>query len=237
VVFSQNVQQPSLTLATYNIHRCIGRDGKFDPDRIISIVNLLQADVIALQEVETREEGGLDLLDQFRRQTGMQTIAGPTMFNAGARYGNAILIRKEYQDLQRLDISVANREPRGAVSLLTQAGEQTIHLVATHLGLLPSERRTQVQSLLEIFRQKPADISVLMGDLNEWYLWGRPLRWLRKHFTTSPAPPTFPARFPLLALDRIWVQPQAYLHSIAPVSNTLTRIASDHLPLKGTLIF
>jgi len=74
-----------------------------------------------------------------------------------------------------------------------------------------------------------------MGDLNEWFLWGRPLRYLQRHFKSGPAPATFPARFPLFALDRIWVEPRENLVSVKTVNNSLTRLASDHLPLVAEL--
>jgi endonuclease/exonuclease/phosphatase family metal-dependent hydrolase len=74
-----------------------------------------------------------------------------------------------------------------------------------------------------------------MGDINEWFLWGRPLRWMHKHFEATPAPATFPSRLPLLALDRVWVKPRTLLRKLAVHSTPLARIASDHLPLTAEL--
>ena len=75
----------------------------------------------------------------------------------------------------------------------------------------PAERRIQVQRLLERFGTKHC---VLMGDLNEWFLWGRPLRWIQAIFGGSPAPATFPSAWPVFALDRIWVRPPGTLRPI-----------------------
>jgi endonuclease/exonuclease/phosphatase family metal-dependent hydrolase len=75
-----------------------------------------------------------------------------------------------------------------------------------------------------------------MGDLNEWYLWGRPLRWLHAHFRATPSPPTFPSRRPVFALDRIWISPARCLTRIARHASPLARIASDHLPLTAELL-
>jgi endonuclease/exonuclease/phosphatase family metal-dependent hydrolase len=227
----------SLKLATYNIHRCIGNDGEYNPDRTLEVIKQLDADIVALQEVETRTEGGLDLLDYFSGQTGMQAIPGLILFKAASRYGNAVLTRFQVKSLHQFDISFRSRERRGAISLVTQVEEKNVHLLATHLGLLPRERRVQVQSLLNVLDQEAADISILMGDLNEWFLWGRPLRWLYEHFSKTDAPATFPARFPALPLDRIWVQPRSYLQSVNPIKNSLTQTASDHLPLTAKLVF
>ena len=77
--------------------------------------------------------------------------------------------------------------------------------------------------------------TVLAGDVNEWYLWGRPLRWLHAHFGVTPALPTFPSRRPLLALDRVWTEPAAMLAFLSVHRSPLARIASDHLPLVARL--
>jgi endonuclease/exonuclease/phosphatase family metal-dependent hydrolase len=103
--------------------------------------------------------------------------------------------------------------------------------VATHLGLRPGERRRQVRQLLALCESTTAAISVLLGDLNEWLLWGRPLRWLRRYFAAIPQPRTYPARFPLFALDRIRVHPRSALTAIAVYNSPAARVASDHLPL------
>jgi endonuclease/exonuclease/phosphatase family metal-dependent hydrolase len=72
---------------------------------------------------------------------------------------------------------------------------------------------------------------VLMGDINEWFVWGRPPRWLVSHFQRAPAPATFPSRRPIVALDRIWIRPRRRLLEVRAHESPLARIASDHLPL------
>jgi len=226
-----------LTLVTYNIHRCIGRDGHFSPDRVAKVLKPLQADFIALQEVETRNEGGLNLLQKFSEETGMtEIVTGPTLYRSDSAYGNALLSRHRLQDYHTIDISHPGREPRGCISVTAHINRHRIHLMATHLGLRPAERRAQVRSLLSELEQQPADISILMGDLNEWFLWGRPLRWLHHHFTRTSAPRSFPTWLPMLSLDRIWVDPRASLRSIYQIKTPLARAASDHLPIAATLI-
>jgi len=79
--------------------------------------------------------------------------------------------------------------------------------------------------------------TLLMGDLNEWYLWGRPLRWLHSHFREMPsAPRTFPAHRPVFALDRIWVSPAGSLRKLVRHATPLARSASDHLPLIAEIV-
>jgi endonuclease/exonuclease/phosphatase family metal-dependent hydrolase len=112
-----------------------------------------------------------------------------------------------------------------------------IQVVATHLGLRPGERSRQARLLLERLEGSSVDLSALLGDLNEWQLWGGALGWLRRRFRDSrgPAPRTYPARLLLFALDRIWVRPADALLGVQAHRTRLARLASDHLPLKAFL--
>jgi endonuclease/exonuclease/phosphatase family metal-dependent hydrolase len=217
--------------ATYNVHRCVGNDGGFDPERIIEVLKQLDADVLALQELLWDPLAALHLLDTIAERLGYTPIAGPTLLRAQGHYGNAILTRLKVEKLELVDLSVPGREPRGAIDATLQTSRAHVRVVATHLGLAPGERRTQMRRLLALLTRPPEQSEVLMGDLNEWFLWGRPLRWLHAHFGKTPAPATFPAARPLFALDRIWIHPRRRMRSIYVLSNPLTRKASDHLPL------
>jgi endonuclease/exonuclease/phosphatase family metal-dependent hydrolase len=221
-----------MTFATYNIHRCTGRDGRYDPERIIGVLRELDADVIALQEVNSRAHEGLELLNWFAKETKLRAIAGPTLLRHTEHYGNAVLTRCTEQEIRRVDLSQPGREPRGAIDLDLQCDDGHLQVIATHLGLKPAERRVQVQRLLERFGTKHC---ILMGDLNEWFLWGRPLRWIKALFGDTPALPTFPAICPVFALDRIWIRPPGTLVRMDVHRSDLARRASDHLPLRAII--
>lgn len=225
-----------VSLASYNIHGCIGRDGRYDRARILDVLCELQADVFALQEVES-VRGGLDLLSYLAEGTGTTALAGPTLTLQEGHFGNALLTRFPIANVERVDLTFHRREPRGALGADLDCGGVTLRAVATHLGLGPRERRFQVRRLLKLFRTPRDWPAVLMGDFNEWLLWGRPLRWLHAYFDRSPALATFPARLPLFALDRILVHPHGGLESVTVHASRAARVASDHLPLKAQLRF
>jgi len=222
-------------VATYNIHRAVGRDGAFDPERVAAVLAELDAHVIALQEVHSGA-AGRDLVRLFRDRLAAESVSGVTMLRRDAEYGNVLLSRYPVLSVDRLDLSVPPYEPRGALDVVLDCGGWRLRVLATHLGLRPYERRRQVRRLLSALDDGAELPTVLMGDLNEWFLWGRPLRWLHAQFRRTPAPATFPAQLPMFALDRMWVRPRAMLDRLAVHASLLARVASDHLPLVARLV-
>ncbi len=229
----------TLVLASYNIHRCHGRDGRREPARTREVLHRLNADVVALQEVEVlRDEPGL--LDYFCEGTSWTAIPGPTLERRGGNYGNAVLTSLPVRSSRQIDISQDAHEPRGALQIVLDHLDVPFQLLATHLGLWPAERRAQIKQLLGVMQSNPGSarghaFAVLIGDLNEWFLWGRPLRMLKRNFEPTPAPASYPSRLPLFALDRVWVEPRSRLLGVKVINNRLTRSASDHLPLVAEL--
>jgi endonuclease/exonuclease/phosphatase family metal-dependent hydrolase len=223
-----------ISVATYNVHGCIGRDGREDPARIARVLRALDADAIALQELRWQPAQALDMLADLAARLGYTALAGPTLLRPDGHYGNALLTRLPVEAQRLEDLSVPGREPRGALAAVLRTPCGPLTVIATHLGLAYRERRRQMQRLLALVRKSSKPV-VLLGDLNEWLLWGRPLRWLRAHFGRTPAPATFPSRWPFLALDRIWVEPAGALERVEVHAKAPAGEASDHLPLRATL--
>ena len=223
----------NLRIATYNVHRCVGRDGVENIDRIVEVLKGINADIVALQEVTSSTQQSSDMLARLAVETEMEAIEGFTLTTTGTRYGNAILSRLPIATVNRINISVTDKEPRGVIEVVFRvpAVETSITIWATHLGLGIAERCFQINKLLRIIGTQNAAVSVLLGDFNEWLLWGRSMRALQRVFTQSSSPATFPAWMPLLKLDRIWVKPIDTLSALSIYKTPLSKAASDHLPL------
>lgn len=224
-----------IRLATYNIHRCIGTDTVRDPKRIGDVLEEMSADIIALQEVEYIQT--INELDFAGSDRGFQAVAGPTVTTRKSKYGNVLLSRFPIEKTEKINLSYPGQEERGAIDVEIDCQGKRIRVVATHLGLSPVERREQAKKLLQRLDDTDQEIfpTILMGDINEWFLWGRPLRWIHKYFGHKDSPATYPSRFPVLALDKIWCHPAESIEDIQPHCSKLSRIASDHLPLTATV--
>lgn len=224
-------------VASYNIHRCIGRDRRCDPERVARVIEEMEPDVLGLQEVESRLGDALDLhqLNYLAEETGYHAIAGSTILRQDSHYGNALLTRYPPREVRTYNVSIAGLEPRGILDVDLDAHGQRLRVLVTHLGLVPSERRRQTRLLLDAVVAHPDEPVVVLSDFNEWFPWGRPLRWMHGRLGRQPALNTFPARWPFIALDRIWVAPRSNLVDLRVHTSALARCASDHLPLRATV--
>jgi endonuclease/exonuclease/phosphatase family metal-dependent hydrolase len=229
------------TVATYNIHTCVGVDRRYDPPRVAKVLRELAADVIALQEVDVRHRDGARHVDQWRyfaEETGLAAIPSPSTRDARGRFGNAILTRWPVVAVRQLDLSVDGREPRGAIDADLAVGNRILRVVATHFGLRSPERQSQTERLLDALEQGDGvrrDGIVLMGDLNEWRGRRGGIPAMDQAIGRAPAPRTFPSWCPLLPLDRIYAGLCTELAHVVPHRSPLARVASDHLPLKGAV--
>ncbi|MET0342573.1 MAG: endonuclease/exonuclease/phosphatase family protein [Polyangiales bacterium] len=216
-------------IASYNVHGCVGGDGRRDPARVGRVLRALDAQVIALQEVEfeagERAPGAL-----LAELPGFHAICAP-IERHGQPFGNALLTRLPTAHARRICLAYPCREPRTALEVVLETGARPLRVVATHLGLRPVERRFQVRKILEHVGGDETSVTVLLGDFNEWFLIGRPLRWLHARYGRGPGVRTYPARFPMFALDRIWVHPRRALEAFAARADGEARVASDHLPV------
>jgi endonuclease/exonuclease/phosphatase family metal-dependent hydrolase len=228
---------PVFTALSYNVHECVGVDGRRDPARIAEIVKASGADIVGLQEVHAESDGRVEShqTNYLAACTGLKAISGCFLQRRNGEFGNALLTRFRVLNVERFDMTIGRHEPRGAIDVDLDVYGEAVRVIVTHLGLSPYERRAQVTKLLAALSAQRTRLTIVMCDLNEWWPRGRPLRWLEEHFGKNTLRRTFPAPCPIFCLDRIWVSPPESLVEVAAYRNALTHIASDHLPLRATI--
>jgi endonuclease/exonuclease/phosphatase family metal-dependent hydrolase len=238
-------EAPPIRVVTYNIHKCVGVDGRHDPDRIVAVLREIDADIACLQEVGARRgvERHSDQWAYLGEATGCRVILGAGLRQRRSRFGNAILTRFPIQGARSIDLTVAGCEPRGAIDADLLVANRVLRVIATHFGLRAGERRLQANRLMTLLGEtstasrREADAVLLMGDLNEWRGRSGAIRAFDRRLGPSAAERTFPSWMPVLALDRIYAEGPAVLREVSVYRSPLARLASDHLPLVGTLFW
>jgi endonuclease/exonuclease/phosphatase family metal-dependent hydrolase len=217
-----------LRIASYNVHGCVGCDGVDDAARVGRVITELGCDTVGLQEVH-----GLAVL---KEALGMELVAGKPHLWHDRHVGNALLTRRKVLEVRHHEFGWPGREPRTALDVDLDVAGETVRVLVTHLGLRPAERRYQVRKILDLLRHIPIHERVIvLGDINEWLPLSRPLRWMHELLGHSPAERTFPSRWPLFALDRVWVRPRHALLALGAHRSATAEQASDHRPVKAII--
>jgi endonuclease/exonuclease/phosphatase family metal-dependent hydrolase len=222
---SEQLPETCLRIASYNVHGCVGTDGRKDAARIADVIAEMGCDTIGLQEVDYR-------LDYIGRRLGMQVVPGITLVKHDGPFGNALLTTRKVLEVRQLSLGYGRREPRSALDVDLEVAGERVRVIVTHLGLFAAERRWQVRKLLEMVRDTEERL-VVLGDINEWFPFSRPLRWFNRLLGRSVSERSFPSRWPLFALDRVWVRPRPALLALKAHRSPLAARASDHLPVKA----
>jgi endonuclease/exonuclease/phosphatase family metal-dependent hydrolase len=239
-----------LRVMTYNIHRAIGVDRRFRPERIIRVIGNHDPDIVLLQEVDdgVPRSRGLDLALELAADMGYPHMAvGHNVTLRKGRYGNATLSRHPILRERNIDLTIGNWKRRGcqhtAIALESRAGRiHHLEVFNLHLGLSAHQRDLQV-ALLARSRELvslPADVGCLVGgDFNDWRsrllpFFTRQMRFrsaTERSLKGDKAIRTYPAFFPRGPLDRIYYRGPIRLLSARRCRLRLSRIASDHLPI------
>ncbi len=230
---------PRLRVATYNVHRWAGvRGGKqYDPDRVLAVLDELDADVLALQEV-LHPFGNGDPLREASRMLGFHLAFVVTRIHKRGELGNAILSRWPLAGAEAIDLSFNRLERRAALAVrLTDGdGEPPLTVASTHLAIVDRTRTRQVEALLNHphFDGGPA---VLMGDMNAWRKTpaSRNLDSFAERHHNQSWPASYPSPRPVMALDRAYAR-GARIENLHAHDTPASRLASDHLPVVGTVV-
>lgn len=237
-----------LRLLTYNVRSCRGTDGRLSPERIAEVIAGARPDVVALQELDvgrTRTDG-LDQAHAVARELGMRFHFHPALHVEEERYGDAVLSALPMRLVKAGPLPGLPRrpllEPRGALWVAVDLGGGVeLQVVNTHLGLVARERLAQAAALLGAewlghpdCRGKPA---VLLGDFNAvsrspaYRLLAGRLRDAQVSVPGHRARPTFPARWPLIRIDHVFLGEGVEALRAEARRGVVERVASDHLPL------
>ena len=225
----------SLTFASYNTHKAIGADRRRDPNRIMAVIDALEADVVALQEVDLRMGQRASVFDRTHlEQRGWQLASVPLKPASLGWHGNLLLVREGLGIEQVEGVRLPGIEPRGALTACLRLGETPFRVTSMHLDLSGLRRAAQLAQLCAAGRtsKEPA---IMMGDLNAWSAPAHRLRGLNAYWSVLTPGRSFPARRPVLGLDRLIASPHWRCDAMEVVSTPLAREASDHLPIRATM--
>jgi endonuclease/exonuclease/phosphatase family metal-dependent hydrolase len=237
-----------IRVVTYNIHRAIGVDRRFRPDRVVKILRHHDPDLVLLQEVDegvprSRE---LDMARELAWELGFPYLAvGHNVSLRKGRYGNATLSRFPILRERNIDLSVVGSWIRRGcqhTSIAVAAGRAPLEVFNLHLGLSARERERQVEALArssELATLEPVAPCLIAGDFNDWRSLLRPQLTNGLGFRcatdnrlgmTRPLL-TYPSFSPQGGLDRIYYRGSLRLLSVRRCRLQVSRLASDHLPV------
>ena len=219
------------SVASYNIHAYRGIDGVFDPGRVARVIRELKAEIVGLQEIDSLSLQMQKYAGLLSKKAGMEVVLGPTK-RYRTNFGNGLATSCHVKDVRHIDLSVPGRRPRAALDIDLLVKGETIRVIVAHLGLGIGERRRQIRRLLDIFCAERDRMEIMLGDFNEWVPMLN-LHHVHNFFGKSPSRRTFPSFMPVLPLDRIWVRPAESLVSLSTHRTPLSRMASDHLPVRA----
>lgn len=240
-----------LRVATYNIHRAIGVDRRFRPQRVAGILAAHDADVVLLQEVDdgaprSRE---LDLARELAGELGYPHYAvGHNVSLRKGRYGNATLSRYPILRERNIDLTIGRRKRRGCQHTSIEVEKVSGHphrleVFNLHLGLSARERQKQSGMLArsrELAGLEPHVGCLLGGDFNDWrslltayFVEGLGFRCAtdRRGRNGQRSLKTYPSFSPQGAPDKLYFRGSLRLVSVHRCRHRASRVASDHLPV------
>lgn len=239
----------TITILTVNLHKGFGPlNRRFVLPELRDAVRSVSADVVFLQEVMGEHEVHAAHIPNWPDAPHYEFLADTlwTDFAYGrnavypqGHHGNALLSKFPIRTYVNHDVSVGARERRGLLHCVLEIpdSEHPLHAICVHLGLLESQRQEQVKALCELIDSLPKEAPVVVsGDFNDW-------RQLAHHRLSrcagleevfvqahGKAARTFPARWPVLRLDRIYVRGVRTQKPVVLPRKPWSHL-SDHAPL------
>ena len=230
-----------MRVATYNIKHGRGMDGTIDLERTAATLASLEADIIALQEIDDQAQrsGGVDQATWLAQRLDMHAAYGAFMNFQGGRYGLAILSRKPIQSYESWKLPDGH-EPRVALAahLMTETGLM-MTAIAVHFDWVEDDRFRYAQAQETLRQIKSLDTPwIVFGDFND-VPDSRTMHAFKQIGREAIKPQqqaaTFPADQPSIEIDYIITgPPDAWLPASAMVVPDAR--TSDHRPVMADLI-
>ncbi|HYM18662.1 MAG TPA: endonuclease/exonuclease/phosphatase family protein [Micropepsaceae bacterium] len=234
-------------ILTYNVHRCLGSDGKLSPGRVAEVIAQAEPDIVALQELDVgrARTGSVDQAGKIAEALGMSHHFHAAVQVMEEKFGDAILTAKPCRLVKTGYLKgkslIPNRDPRGALWAEIEIDGNRLQFINTHLGVTARERIAQVDMLIGpewLGHPDCTDPIVVAGDFNALPL-GRTCKLLASKLGAEETRAaldgslaTFPSRMPVLSIDHVLASPSVEIVSAEVIRTSLARLASDHLPLR-----
>ncbi len=243
-----------MKVLSYNIHRAIGVDRRFRPERIVEILQYHDPDVVLLQEVDqgVPRSRRLDLAVELQHALDYKHLAvGHNVRLRRGTYGNATLSRFPILRERNIDLTIGRRRPRGCqhttLRVERHAGKAIdLEVFNLHLGLSARERMRQVGLLArsdELSSLPATHPCLVAGDTNDWRYLLAPIFTeilgfrcaTQRRSGSRGGIRTFPSFSPTGALDRIYLRGPIRLLAAHRCRLRVSKVASDHLPVIAEL--
>ena len=240
-VARQSGTMTSFRVMTYNVHSCVGTDGKLSVQRIADVIARAEPDVVALQELDVCQSrsGGVNQPLWLAEQLHMQAHFTAARACDDGHYGNAILSRHPFSVLSEGGLSRRSGEERAVQWLKLSIAGHDVSVMNTHLSIHFRERLLQIEQLLGaewLAKAEQGVPLVVCGDLNSSQF-SPVYRRLRRDLVDvqranrARARPTWPSRLPLFRIDHVFASSSLRVSHCEVPRDALSVLASDHLPL------
>ena len=221
-----------LRIMTWNVLGTFNLNPNFDIDGVCGIIEKWAPDIVALQEIDSRGRSD-DVFGRLADSVGEHRVEAHSIIAPDGHYGQALLSRWPFErDPSITDVSFGTREPRRAISACIRHPDGDLTVIATHLGLSVHERYTQARAIAGLIHDKR---TIVLGDFNDWFWVKSVRRVLASYCPVRTRLRTFPSRFPLLRLDRIYTTPDGKF--LKAWTDHEARALSDHLPVMAEVSF
>lgn len=236
----------TIRVMTYNVHSCVGRDGRISTHRIAEVIARYSPDVAALQELDAHRPrtNGEHQARDIARRLDMEFHFHPSFEVEDEQYGNAVLSRYPLKVIHAggLPTHKGRRalEKRGALWAAISFSDREVQVINTHLGLNRTERAAQAEALMGerwCSHRSCLPPLIICGDLNSLSI-----SRVYKRFASSLADVqlsagngrpkgTYPSLYPVMRIDHIFTSPGMEITGVQAPWTRLTAAASDHIPL------